>query len=160
MGSHVISQAGEVRRVLDGLRRVVQLLRASSVDAEKKLGLSSAQLFVLSKLRDHGHISLGKLALLTNTHQSSVSVVVARLVDRDLVTRRASKSDGRRLELSLTARGRRLIERAPDAAQERLADAIEALPPAWRMQLARALDRIAGGAGVPPMFFEGEQNHE
>src|SRR5262249_53922776 len=140
--------------VLDGLRRVVQLLRESASDAEKRFGLSAAQLFVLAKLRHHDRLSLGHLAELTATHQSSVSVVVSRLVECGLVARRPSKEDGRRLELSLTARGKRLIARAPDAAQERLFGAIEDLPPVWRAQLARALDRIAPPEAPPPMFFE------
>jgi DNA-binding MarR family transcriptional regulator len=157
MGSQLISPSEEVRRVLDGLRRVVQLLRESASESERRLGLSSAQLFVLGKLRDHGRISLGKLAQLTATHQSSVSVVVSRLADAGLVARRPSKSDARRLELSLTAQGRRLSARAPDVAQERLFAAIEELPAVWRAQLGRALARIADTMAVPspaPMFFE------
>src|SRR5258708_7219015 len=87
--------------------------------------------------------ALRRAAQLPATHQSSVSVVVGRLVERGLVARRPSKSDRRRLELSLTQKGRRLIARAPDAAQERLLGAIEELPPAWRAQLVRALCRVA-----------------
>jgi DNA-binding MarR family transcriptional regulator len=157
MGSQLISPQDEVRRVLDGLRRVVQLLRESAAESERRFGLSSAQLFVLGKLRDHGRISLGSLAELTATHQSSVSVVVSRLVENGLVARRPSKSDARRLELSLTPQGRRLIARAPDATQERLFGAIEELPAAWRAQLGRSLERIADRMAVPspaPMFFE------
>ena len=86
MGSHT-SAAGDVRAVLDGVRRIVQNLRESSRWAEKNLGMSGAQLFVLQKLAESPAQSLNALAALTHTHQSSVSTVVNRLVQRGLVTR-------------------------------------------------------------------------
>src|SRR5262245_7162365 len=135
MGSQPSSErsgAEDVRRVLDGLRRVVQQLRESSRAAETRLGLSGAQLFVLARLRGQDGLSLNQLAQLTATHQSSVSVVVTRLVERGLVARRPSKSDARRLEISLTPKGKKLIARAPDAAQEVLIGAIETLPESLR----------------------------
>ena len=57
--------------------------------------------------------SVNELADRTYTHQSSVSVVVRRLVEQGLVARRRASDDGRRRELSLTAAGRRLVARAP-----------------------------------------------
>src|SRR5262245_40728501 len=55
MGSHSIEshasrEGGDLRAILDGLRRVVQVLRESSRAAERRIGLSSAQLFVLQRL--------------------------------------------------------------------------------------------------------------
>src|SRR4029079_3144301 len=94
-------------------------------DAEKTLGLSGAQMFVLQKLADAPGLSLNALAAQTHTHQSSVSTVVSRLVARGLVLRAAPTDDARRLELRVSAEGRRLVGRAPDAAQARLIQAIE-----------------------------------
>src|SRR5262245_26838320 len=128
MGSHMISRAGEIRDVLDGVRRIVRSLHETSRAAEKALGLSGAQLFVLQTLADAPGLSLNDLAARTHTHQSSVSTVVARLVERGLVLRAAAMDDARRLELRVSAEGRRLVSRAPDAAQARLIDALEQMP--------------------------------
>jgi DNA-binding MarR family transcriptional regulator len=148
----------DVRAVLDGVRRIVQSLRASSRWAEKHVGMSGAQLFVLQKLEEAPAQSLNALAERTHTHQSSVSTIVARLVERGLVTRTQSREDGRTIELGLSPSGRRLVARAPDAAQERLIRGIRSLPPARRRVLASALEALGRAMDSveqePAMFFE------
>jgi len=159
MGSNTIGRdAGTTQHVLDAIRRIVQTLRESSRLAERRLGLTGAQLFVLHKIAENPGSSVNELAAHTHTHQSSVSAVITRLVEQGLVQRAASNSDGRRVELTLSSHGRRAAARAPDPAQARLVDAIEQLAPARRRQLAAALGEVAnaltGDAGAPAMFFE------
>jgi DNA-binding MarR family transcriptional regulator len=92
------------------------------------------------------------------THQSTVSVVVRRLVRRKLVKKVRAADDARRVELTLTPAGSRLLGRAPEVMQVRLANAIGALPPTERSHLARALKRLVRQIGADeataPMFFE------
>jgi DNA-binding MarR family transcriptional regulator len=143
---------------MDGIRRVVQALRVSSRGAEQRVGLSGAQLFVLQRLAGSPALSINELADATLTHQSSVSVVVRRLVERGLVRRGASGEDGRRVEVSLTARGRHLIERAPGAAQDRLIEGLRRMSTADCRTLAIQLQRLVRAMGLddqpPAMFFE------
>ncbi len=157
MGSNTL-QNTNTRRVLDALRRVVQALRESSRKAERRFGLSGAQLFVLQKLAESSAVSLNDLARLTHTHQSSVSAVVTRLVEKGLVRRLRSERDARMLKLTLTSAGVRLARRSPDIAQQRLEQAIESLPLGRRKALASALSDVAkavgSAAGAPAMFFE------
>ena len=49
-------------------------------DGERRAGLSSAQLFALQQIAEHPGASINDVAALTFTHQSSVSVVIQRLV--------------------------------------------------------------------------------
>ena len=112
--------------VIDSIRVLVKALRDSSRHAEQKLGITSAQLYVLQALRDRP-ASINELASRTYTHQSSVSMVVSRLVDRRLVTRTAARGDARKLSISLTPAGRNLIKKAPDAAPTRLISALRAM---------------------------------
>src|SRR5262245_51202752 len=124
--------------VLDAIRRIVQVLRKSSRESERRVGLTAAQLFVMTKLDSERPLSLNELARRTPTHQSSVSVVVSRLVARRLVTRRPSPVDKRRVALALTKRGRALVARAPTVAQERVIEGLARLPPKRLNQLAEA----------------------
>ncbi len=144
--------------MLDSVRRIVHSLHESSRRAEQQVGLTGAQLYVLQALANAPVMSVNDLAAQTHTHQSSVSVVVSRLVRRRLVRRAASSADRRRLELSLTARGRQAIAEAPDVAQGLLVQGIERLPATRRRLLASALGELAramdAGAGAPAMFFE------
>ncbi|MFL6278758.1 MAG: MarR family winged helix-turn-helix transcriptional regulator [Vicinamibacterales bacterium] len=159
MGPHTsVFGDNDVRVVLDGVRRIVQNLRESSRWAEKRVGMTGAQLFVLQKLEEAPAQSLNDLADRTHTHQSTVSAIVARLVERGLVTRAQSPRDGRTIELGLSPRGRRLVARAPDLAQDRLIRGIRLLPAARRRALASTLTTLAGvmnsADGQPVMFFE------
>ena len=148
------------QRVLDAVRRLVRHLRVADRAAQSELGLSSAQLFVLSELGKTPAISLGELAERTHTDQSSVSVVVARLVDSGLVQRDRAGEDARRLELSLTRSGRSIVQRAPGVMQEKIVQAVEKMPAAEQKRFAdtfnRLLDEI-GAEGKPPMLFEDEK---
>ena len=104
--------------------------------------------------------SVNELAERTRTHQSSVSVVVRRLVERGLVRRRASRDDARRQEVAITAAGRALLERAVPTAQQRLVEGLDSLATAEARRLADALEGWLAAAGIstgePPLFFEHE----
>ena len=148
----------EVRAALDAFRHIVQALRPNADGAAR---VSGARLFALQQIADHPDASVNDIAGLTFTHQSSVSVVIQRLVEAGLVAKLTSDTDRRRFRLAVTAKGRRALERAPTTAQERLIAAIAELSVADRKTLARLLRAVAGSvtpAGSrahPPMFFEG-----
>jgi DNA-binding MarR family transcriptional regulator len=150
----------DVRTVMDALRRIVRALRLSARAAEGRLGISSAQLFVLHQLARGDASSIDELAARTLTHQSSVSVVVSRLAERGLVVRRTSPADARRTEIALTAAGRALLRGAPEVGQERLITGLERLRPAQRRTLASQLTALVRAIEVgqpePAMFFEEE----
>jgi DNA-binding MarR family transcriptional regulator len=148
----------DIRHALNSLRLIVRSLRISSRNAEQQVGLSGAQLFVLQGLSRQGPCSVNALAAYTATDQSSVSVVVSRLVARGHVKRTASKVDRRRVELALTPSGRALLRAAPEAAQERLLAALSGLEPAEITALAALLGKVVELAQVsrdnPTLFFE------
>jgi DNA-binding MarR family transcriptional regulator len=143
---------------LNALRRLVQALRLSGMQAERETGLSGAQLFVLQQLAHAPAESLNELAERTRTHQSSVSVVVTRLVGRGLVSRRRSDEDARRLVVELTPAGRALAARAPVTAQAKLLRGLERLPARVLRTLHTSLERLADELGAPvgppALFFE------
>jgi DNA-binding MarR family transcriptional regulator len=146
-----------VRLIMDSFRHVVRALRVSSRGAERELGISGAQLFVLQRLAETRAISLGALAERTHTDPSSVSVVVRRLVEGGLVRRTASREDARRAEIRLTPRGRVLVKHAPEAAQAQLVEALSALPDETRRGLVDGLVALVTAmniGGSPRMFFE------
>ena len=148
----------ETTAVLDHLRRIVRTLRESSRAAETRLGVTGAQLFVLRALAGPEPLSLNQVAARTHTHQSTVSVVVKRLVARRLIRRAVSALDGRRIQLRLTDRGHAVLERAPLAAQDRLIAGLETLSATDRARLATTLGRLVAAMGLrtapPAMFFE------
>jgi DNA-binding MarR family transcriptional regulator len=156
MGANVSRR--HAREALDALRRIVQGLRESSRAAERRVGMSGAQLFVLRTLAESPGLSLNELAERTRTHQSSVSAVVSRLTRERLVERGTARGDARRAEIRLTSRGHSKLRIAPRTAQERLVAAIDGLAPADRAKLAATLATLVDGMGLttqrPVMLFD------
>jgi DNA-binding MarR family transcriptional regulator len=151
------------QRILDSIRRLVRLLRLADRAAQNELGLSGAQLFVLQELAKTPSLSLNELAERTRTDQSSVSVVVTRLVEAGFVTRDRDARDARRLVLTLTKAGHNTVKRSPGAAQEQIIDIVEGMPAAERKRFAesfeRLVDQLGAEKGAAPMLFEDDENN-
>ena len=148
-----------IAEVMDGIRAVVRALRLNTRAIEKQLGISLAQLWVLQILAERPADSLNELAIATATHQSSVSVVVRRLVERELVTRSPANQDKRRVRIELTEAGRALLVKAPPTVQVSLVAGIRRLPPERREQLAALMREWLTASGLdlsttPPMLME------
>jgi DNA-binding MarR family transcriptional regulator len=144
--------------VVNALRRIIQAIRLSSSAVHDTFGVTGAQLFVLQQLAERPGASLRQLAEATLTDQSSVSVVVSRLVAAGYVARRVSPDDARRTELTLSDRGRALLRRGPRLAQTRLMASLRDTPSTQLRATARVLERAARAVSPThapaPMFFE------
>jgi DNA-binding MarR family transcriptional regulator len=132
---------GDMTRIVDSIRALVKALRDSGRDTEQRLGITSAQLYVLQELREKP-ASINELAMRTYTHQSSVSMVVARLVESKLVSRTASRNDARKVSISLTNAGRALIRKVPDASQTRLVSGLREMSRTDLRSLASNLETL------------------
>jgi DNA-binding MarR family transcriptional regulator len=147
-----------MRAILDALRHIFQEMRSFSVESEARVGLTAAQLFALQVLNRRAPLTVNELAAGTFTHQSSVSVVARRLVDKRLVRRRTSPTDRRSVLLEPTAAGKRVVEKVPSALQDHLIDAFASLLPEERQALGGLLGKVvrklAPEGQPPPMFFE------
>jgi len=158
------ASATDARAILDSIRKIVQVLRVASRAAEKGVGLSGAQLFVLQQLAERSASSLNELAERTATHQSSVSVVVRRLVERGLVSRTASSADKRRIEIDLTPSGRELLTDAPTTITMQLINGLAHMAPDEQTELADLLENWLRASKIdlasPPMIgeFEDQEN--
>jgi DNA-binding MarR family transcriptional regulator len=148
----------DMTTVMDSLRALVRALRISTRAVEKEIGISGAQLFVLQQLESGPAGSVNHLAELTSTHQSSVSTVVSRLVERGLVRRQPSADDGRRMEISITDQGRNLLASAPRTAQWRMQEAMQRMGCERTRVLAEGIEALVRNSGFlqlpAPMFFE------
>lgn len=149
-----------IGRSMNAVRSIVRALRINTRAIELKMGISLAQLFVLQQLAEKPAESLNELADRTATHQSSVSVVVRRLVERGYVTRTASPADKRRIEIAVTQTGRDLLADAPITIQTQLVNALREMPRDDQSSLANQLERWLIAAKIdfasPPMLGEDE----
>ena len=125
---------------------------------QSDVGLSGAQLFVLHELEKASAMSLSELAEKTRTDQSSVSVVVSRLVEGGYIMRERDRRDARRLVLTLTKTGRSVAEESPPVAQEKILEILDRMQPAERRRFAdlfsRMIEELGAARGAAPMMFE------
>jgi DNA-binding MarR family transcriptional regulator len=154
------TDAQTVARSMNAIRSVVRALRINTRSIELKMGMSLAQLFVLQQLSEKPADSLNELADRTATHQSSVSVVVRRLVDRGFVSRTSSVADKRRIEIAVTDSGRALLAGAPPTIQTQMMSALREMPRGDQSLLADMLERWLQlshiDVAAPPMLGEDE----
>jgi MarR family transcriptional regulator, lower aerobic nicotinate degradation pathway regulator len=148
-----------IAEVMDAIRAIVRALRLNTRAIEKQLGISLAQLWVLQLLAEKPAESLNDLAVATATHQSSVSVVVRRLVERGFATRTTAHKDKRRVRIELTDAGRSLLSNAPPTVQVSLIGGLRRLAPERRDQLATVMRDWLAASGLdttsaPPMLME------
>jgi DNA-binding MarR family transcriptional regulator len=145
-----------IERSMNAVRSIVRALRINTRAIELKMGISLAQLFVLQQLAS----SLNELAERTATHQSSVSVVVRRLVERGYVSRTSSNADKRRIEIDVTPIGRALLLEAPTTIQTQLMNALRRMNVSDQTAMAELLERWLREAKIdiatPPMLGEDE----
>jgi MarR family transcriptional regulator, lower aerobic nicotinate degradation pathway regulator len=145
---------------MDGVRRLVRILRSSNMDSERRTGVTTAQLFVLNYIARCPRCSVSDVAGRTLTTQSTASEVVARLVERGLVSRVISETDRRRATLSATEKGLDVLRAGSPPVQEELIAALSRLPMLQQEAIASGLTAWLDAAGfgevAPSMFFEPE----
>jgi DNA-binding MarR family transcriptional regulator len=117
---------------------VVQL----SAITTRRDGLSRTAAATLTRLAASGPARLTDLASTEEVGQSSMSSLVARLVDQGLVLRRTDPDDARAVELSLTPAGQALVAQRRAARTRRLDTALAELSPEDLVRVAAAVPAL------------------
>lgn len=103
------------------VKAVQRELERVTNEAMRPLGLTAAQADAVFVIGQAGPLSLRDLGELLIAESGHPSRLVDRLVEAGLVERRPAEDDRRRIELSLTAKGRR-VEKRVLAAREAIFD--------------------------------------
>jgi DNA-binding MarR family transcriptional regulator len=152
------SPLSDRERSLTLLRALVASLTRSARAVESTTGLTNAQLFLLRQTARRNEISINELAALARIRQNGVSAVVTGLVKAGMLQKVRSPADQRRAALSLTAKGRRTLTRAPVSGTEALIAGLEALDSGDLRALVRGLTALITILRLEPdrapMLFE------
>lgn len=114
----------------------------SRVGAEHDLSLT--QMRVLGILRDR-RLRMAELADFLGLERSTMSGLVDRAEQRGLLERSRSAADGRAIEVTMTAAGRRLARRVHAQVTRELASATDRLGASERRTLTRLLEQMVVG---------------
>ncbi len=124
------------------LYRVTNRLNMRLQNRLRAIGISASQWRVLSVLRSHGTLTIGRIAEHALMEQPTVSRVVDQLELDGLVVRRIADADSRRIEVRLTAKGvAAFVDILPFAMRHQKL-AFEGLSPGEILTLRELLARI------------------
>jgi len=119
-----------------------RLFRRAFNARTKDSGVTALQWRMISYLKRHEGIRQGPLAELIEVEPITLSRMVDRLVEADLVERRADPTDRRAWRLYLTPRAGDLLHTMRRTTEDLNKEATEGLTPAERDQLAVLVQRV------------------
>ncbi len=111
---------------------------------EKVCRISGSQLWLLHELSAAPAIGVSDLARRLSIHQTTCSQLVEKLVARGYVLKTRSAADQRRVGLTITVRGARVLKHAPGPAEGLLPQALLGLSETTLQSLSTQLDRLIG----------------
>ena len=130
-------------QVLIALRRIIRATDLYSRKLSKEAGLTAPQLLILHALREHGELTMGRIAAEVNLSQGTITTILDRLERRGLLLRERGSSDKRRVYARITARGRKLLEQAPAPLQQAFTERFQALDDEEQHRILAALEKVA-----------------
>jgi DNA-binding MarR family transcriptional regulator len=114
-------------QVLKKLRHAFRLAKSGSDTGQKLARATNAEIWVLGEIGQQPGIRVTDLALATALHQSTISNLIEKLKQRQLVRQQRDSTDGRVAHLYLTAAGERVVSAGPSAPHNHLLSTLEHL---------------------------------
>ena len=129
---------GETLSFMQLLWAVTHGLESASKRMHAELGVTGPQRLVLRIVGHHGRISAGALAEVLHIHPSSLTGMLQRLEQAELIRRESDPFDRRRALLALTRRGMRLNDERSGTVEASVASALSKM----------SKERLAGAKAV------------
>jgi len=135
-------------QIVAALRQIVRSIDLHSRRLYDAHGLTGPQLAVLQELaRIHGASPSG-VARAVHLSQATITGIVQRLVRHGLVLREPSSHDKRSVVLTVTDKGRAVLDASPSQLQDRFRESLSGLESWERQQILATLQRVASLMGA------------
>jgi DNA-binding MarR family transcriptional regulator len=135
-------------RVLRRFRLVFNAIKTHFRSVERKAGISGAQVWALSVVRERPGIGVGDLAREMDVHQSTASNLLRALTEAGLVVADRGAADRRAVQLKITPAGLRVLKKVPGPFSGILPDALQRMDAATLARLERDLGKLIDELGV------------
>ena len=130
-------------QVLKKFRIIYGSVRQHFREVERTCGVTGSQLWILQEIAaDTSGIGVSELATRLFIHQSTCSQLVEKLVACNLIIKKRSKEDQRRVGLWLSNEAINLIKKAPDPTEGVLPKALRNLPAETIQALDSAMEQL------------------
>lgn len=128
---------------LVSLRRILRVTELNARKLARESDLNASQLLVLQHISHTNKALPSDIARSVDLKQATVTVLVNKLEDAGLVTRRRDDKDRRRVWVELTDAGQVTLTQSPDLLQNRFEHAFDNLEEWEQAMIISALERIA-----------------
>lgn len=133
----------QIDDVLTALRRVMRAADIHSRHLTKVAGLTAPQLVLLKAIDAAREPTIGVLARKISLSQATVTNIIVRLENRNLLVRQRSEADKRYVYLHLTDAGRKALANAPTPLQESFGKRFMQLKEWEQTMILSSLQRLA-----------------
>jgi len=132
-----------IDEVLIAVRRVIRATDLQSKHLTKTTGLTTPQLLILQAIDKQPDLTIGLLAKKISLSQATVTTIIDRLENRELIKRTRDYTDRRKVHIHITDTGIAMLEKAPPALQEQFINQFSALQDWEQSMIIASLQRLA-----------------
>jgi len=132
------------QELLIALRKVIRAIDLHSKHLSKTSGLTSPQLLIMLEIDKASGVNSSQVAKSVNLSAATVTNILDRLENKNLISRVRNTQDKRKVSLSLTENGKALLLNAPQALQEHFIENFSNLAEWEQSQLLSSMERLAG----------------
>ena len=101
------------KEVLKHFREIFIQAKSELKDNVKKTGLTGAQLWIMQQVYNFNGISNSELSKNLTIHVSTCSLLVNKLIKKNLIEKTRDPKDERKIVLTLSQKGKQLMAKAP-----------------------------------------------
>ncbi len=129
--------------LLIALRKVIRAIDLHSKHLSKTSGLTSPQLLIMLEIDKTSGVNSSQVAKTVNLSAATVTNILDRLENKNLISRVRDTQDKRKVGLYLTDDGKAILLNAPQALQEHFIENFANLAAWEQSQLLSSMERIA-----------------
>jgi len=133
----------EALRIFDALRQIIRVTDIDSRRLVSEFQITAPQLHCLRAVDRLGSPIGSEIAADVHLSPSTVVGILDRLEAKGLINRERSTKDRRRVSVSVTEAGHRLVENAPSSLLYSLSSALEGLPKTRKATIAHSLEELS-----------------
>ncbi len=131
-----------VKEIIYQIRRLMQTNELYTKELNKKYQVSAPQLSCLLALYENGPLPPSQIAKHIMVNSSTVTGIIDRLEQKNLVERWRISPDRRVITIQLTENGKKLAENAPAPIQQKIVDGLKKLSPHETGQIVHSLTKL------------------
>lgn len=126
--------------ILQKFRIIVSAAQKYSQRVEKQLGVTGAQLWIMKEIDVSPGLRVGEVAKKLAIHQTTASNLLDALEKKEMICKSRQETDQRIVNLTLTEKGRSLMQKAPEPVRGLLPEALSQMKGDDLIRLGESMD--------------------